>query len=133
MPECPTREALRSYGLEQARANSVPEDMYDRQITQESNWEHCRSDGSLKVSSGNAGGVCQIIQHWHPDVDVTDPWASLRYSTKLMAEQRQRYGSWRKALAAYNWGGGHVAGGGFDDGRGFGVQDHSPWDGTRDW
>lgn len=128
MAECPPSTDLRAYGLEQARQNGVPEDMYSRQIQQESNWEHCRADGSLKISSGNAVGVAQIIQRWHPNVDVTDPWASLRYSTMLMRQHFNRFGSWRKALAAYNWGGGHV--GGYTDATGV---VHTPWDGTRDW
>ncbi len=127
MAECPTRDELRSYGLEQAHLNGVPVDMYDRQITQESNWQHCRSDGSLKVSPGNAVGVAQVIQRWHPDVDVADPWASLRYSTKTMRGLYDRFGSWRKALAGYNWGSANVSGYIKPDGTVV-----PPWDGRRE-
>lgn len=127
MPECPTRDELRGYGLEQARQNGVPEGMYDRQVKQESDWQHCRPDGSLKVSSGNAVGVAQIIQRWHPNVDVTDPWASLRYSAKLMRQHFDRFGSWKKALAAYNWGGSNVSGYTKPDGSVV-----PPWDGRRE-
>jgi hypothetical protein len=127
MPECPPRDDLRAYGLELAREKQIPETMYDRQIQQESGWEHCRPDGSLKVSSGNAVGVAQIIQRWHPDVDVTDPWASLRYSTDMMAGLYQRFGSWRKALAGYNWGPSNVSGYTKPDGTVV-----PPWDGRRE-
>jgi hypothetical protein len=127
MPECPPRNDLRAYGLELAREKQIPETMYDRQIQQESGWEHCRPDGSLKVSSGNAIGVAQIIQRWHPDVDVTDPWASLRYSTDMMAGLYQRFGSWRKALAGYNWGPSNVSGYTKPDGTVV-----PPWDGRRE-
>lgn len=100
----PRREQLRPYGLEQASVHRVPVEMFDRQIQQESNWEHYNTDGSIKRSRSDALGVAQIIQKWHPAVDVTDPWASLRYAAALMRKNYDARGTWKLALMDYNWG-----------------------------
>lgn len=110
----PTKAELRPYGLAKARENGVPVDMADRQLQQESGWEHYNADGSLKTSRSNAVGVAQIIQRWHPAVDVTDPYASLDYWARLMRQYHDGYQSrglghpWKLALMAYNWGSGNV-------------------------
>lgn len=108
MPLGDPNEGLREYGLESARKAGLPVELFDRQIQQESGWKHWRPDGSLVTSSSNAVGVAQIIQRWHPDVDVTDPKASLDYAAALMASAWKRRGSYKLALMDYNWGPGNV-------------------------
>lgn len=104
MAECPSTADLKAFGKQRAEAEGVPWPMIERQFQQESGWRHCRDDGTLVRSGSNAIGVAQIIQRWHPEVDVTDPWASLTYAIHWMRTLRDLFGSWKFALMAYNWG-----------------------------
>ena len=97
-------DALRAYADERARHYGVPVSLFVKQIQQESGF---RPD-AFNASSG-ATGIAQIIPRWHPGVDATDPYASLDYAAKWMADLRRIYGSWAKALASYNWGPANVA------------------------
>lgn len=56
------------------------------------------------VSHAGAVGLMQIVPRWHPDVDATDPHASIRYAGKYLHQLYKRFGTWGEALAAYNWG-----------------------------
>lgn len=112
----------RDYAIGAARRNGVPTEMFERQIAQESGF---RPD-AYNAGSG-ATGIAQIIKRWHPDVDPTDPIASLDYAAEMMAGYRRQTGSWAKALAAYNWGIGNVLGYTKTDGTVV-----PPWDGRRD-
>lgn len=91
---------LKAVAREAAERAGVPAEMFVRQIQQESGF---RPDAHNAAS--NATGVAQIVPRWHPDVDPRDPVASLWYAARLMAGHYARFGSWRKALAAYNWSG----------------------------
>jgi len=95
---------LRDYALGAARRNGVPMDLFERQIAQESGF----NPKAFNAGSG-ATGIAQIIPRWHPGVDASNPTASLDYAAQWMADLYRLYGSWRKALAAYNWGPGNVA------------------------
>ena len=91
---------LRTYSEDRARYYGVPGPMFRKQIQTESGWD----TEAFNAASG-ATGVAQIIPRWHPGVDATDPYASLDYAAKLMAGYYRQFGSWRNALAAYNWSG----------------------------
>ena len=54
---------------------------------------------------GAAGekGLMQIDPRWH-DVDGCDPWAAIPYAASYLRENYNRFGSWREAIVAYNWG-----------------------------
>lgn len=95
---------LRDYALGAAKRNGVPMLLFERQIGQESGF----NPKAFNARSG-ATGIAQIIPRWHPGVDASDPYASLDYAAKWMADLRRIYGSWAKALAAYNWGPANVA------------------------
>ena len=98
--------------------------MFLRQIQQESGWNpEAHNDGS------GADGLAQIIERWHPVMmgKTRDPLASLDYAARLMAGYYRQTGSWRKALAAYNWGIGNVLGYTKTDGTVV-----PPWDGRRE-
>ena len=112
---------LRTYSEDRALHYGVPGPMFRKQIQQESGW----NTEAFNAASG-ATGIAQIIPRWHPGVDATDPYASLDYAAKLMAGYYRQFGSWRNALAAYNWGPGNVGG-----------YTHNgiitpPWDGKRE-
>ncbi len=97
-------DAIRAYADERARHYGVPVSLFVKQIQQESMF----NPDAFNASSG-ATGIAQIIPRWHPGVDATDPYASLDYAAKWMADLRRIYGSWARALAAYNWGPANVA------------------------
>lgn len=92
------REKYEPIARADARKYGVPEDLFVKQITQESGWN------PQARSPSNAIGLAQIIARWHPDVDPTDPIASLDYAAKWMADLHRRFGSWKLALMGYNWG-----------------------------
>lgn len=109
MPE-PTGLGLRPYARQTAVRAGIPPDHFERQIQQESGFD----PAAFNAGSG-ATGIAQIIARFHPEVDPTDPIASLDYAADWMAKLWRQYGSYGRALAAYNWGPGNVAG----------------WDGSR--
>ena len=102
---------LRTYARAAAGRHGAHPDLFIKQIQQESGF----NPDAFNAGSG-ATGIAQIIPRWHPGVDASDPYASLDYAAKWMADLRRIYGSWARALAAYNWGPANVA----------------KWDGQRD-
>lgn len=111
---------LKRHARKAAEEAGYNPDYFERQIQQESGFNpEAHNEGS------NASGIAQIIPKWHPGVDVWNPYESLTYAAQLMRSYYNKFGSYPKALAAYNWGSGNV-GGGYWDG-----EDHEPWDGRR--
>jgi len=95
---------LRAYARAAAVRHGAHPDLFVKQIQQESGF----NPKAFNAMSG-ATGIAQIIPRWHPGVDATDPYASLDYAAKWMSDLRRIYGTWAKALAAYNWGPASVA------------------------
>ena len=95
---------LRAYAREAAIRAGCDPDLFARQIDQESGF-----DPEAFNSVSGASGIAQIVARFHPGVDPWDPLASLDYAAGWMARMRRQYGSYRRALAAYNWGPGNVA------------------------
>ena len=94
---------LRSVARQFAVQAGVDPNIFEAQIHQESGF-----DPSAYNPSG-ATGIAQIVPRWHPNVDPSDPIASLQYAANLMANHLARYGGdYRLALAAYNAGPGAV-------------------------
>lgn len=60
------------------------------------------------ISPEGAVGLMQIVPELHPDVDPTDPYASIDYAADLLRDHYNQFGSWELALAAYNAGPGNV-------------------------
>lgn len=89
------------------RANGLPRDLLARLLYQESRYRQDIISGST-VSSANAQGIAQIVPKWHPDVNPLDPIASIHYAARYLKSLRDQFGSYRLALAAYNWGPGNV-------------------------
>lgn len=55
-------------------------------------------------SEAGAQGIAQLIPKFHPDVDVSDPVASIRAAAKYLAANKKRFGDDERMLAAYNHG-----------------------------
>lgn len=85
--------------FEQAeRLYDLPAGMLSRVAYQESRYN--------PDAVGRAGeiGMMQIMPKWHPGVDASDPIDSIFYAAEYLRENYERFGNWRDALAAYNWG-----------------------------
>lgn len=94
---------LVDYARQAAQRAGIDPDLFVRQINQESGF---RTD---RTSPAGAQGIAQIVPRFHPGVNTTDPRASLDYAANLMASHLKTYnGDIRKALVAYNGGGGAV-------------------------
>lgn len=55
-------------------------------------------------SPAGAAGIAQLVPKWHPEVDVSDPVASIRAASKYLKANEKRFGNMDQALAAYNHG-----------------------------
>jgi hypothetical protein len=93
---------LRAYAREAAVANGIDPNIFERQINAESAFD------PNAVSSAGAVGIAQILPSWHPNVDPTDPYASLDYAARLMRGYVSHFGSYTLALIAYNAGPGRL-------------------------
>lgn len=78
--------------------HGVPQHLLARMAQQESNYD------PDAVSSAGALGIMQIIPRWHPGVDALNPAVAIDYAGSLLRRHFERFGSWSKALAAYNAG-----------------------------
>lgn len=89
-----------------AQANGIPVQLLTRQIGAESNFNpHARSPvgalGMMQLMPGTASGLGVT--------DPFDPVQNIMAGAKYLREQYDKFGSWDKALAAYNAGPGAVA------------------------
>lgn len=58
-------------------------------------------------SSAGAVGIMQIVPKWHPEVGeagALDPLRAVPYAARYLRQLFERFGNWKHALAAYNWG-----------------------------
>ncbi len=77
---------------------NLPESLLSRIALQESSYNPNASGTSGEV------GIMQITPRWHPGVDAANPREAIFYAGSLMRKYFNEFGSWGKALAAYNWG-----------------------------
>lgn len=85
-------------------------DVFARQIALESAGFDPEVIAGRRVSSAGAEGIAQLMPSSYPNVNRRDPVASLHAAAGTMRANLQQYGGDpRKALAAYNAGGGRVA------------------------
>lgn len=125
MPDPPD---IKIYARPRAEACGLRWPTFDRQIEQESRWRHWASPGVVLTSySGVAKGVGQLHKGYYPEEVWSDPYRNIDKSIEIMAAALRTFGSYRKALAAYNWGPGNV--GGYTKADGTVVR---PWDGRRE-
>lgn len=93
---------LRAYARSAAVANGIDPNIFERQINAESAFD------PNAISNAGAVGIAQILPIWHPNVDPTDPYASLDYAARLMRGYLTYFGSYQLALVAYNAGPGRL-------------------------
>lgn len=86
----------------------LPRGLLGRVAWQESRFRPDIIEGRT-VSPAGALGLMQIIPRWHPDVDPLDPFAAIDYAGYYIRQLQRQFGTWDKALAAYNWGPGNLA------------------------
>jgi soluble lytic murein transglycosylase-like protein len=89
-------------------AQRLPANLLARVLYQESRYRPDIIDGRVRSSAG-AVGIAQIVPRYHPTVNALDPFASITYAARYLADLRRRLGSWEHALAGYNWGPGNVS------------------------
>lgn len=78
--------------------HNLPRLLLARMAQQESNYD------PRAYSSAGAQGIMQIVPRWHPGVDPYDPAAAIDYAGMLIRRHFDKFGTWRKSLAAYNAG-----------------------------
>jgi soluble lytic murein transglycosylase-like protein len=76
----------------------LPKNLLARMAQQESGYDN------KAVSNRGAVGLMQIVPRYHPNVDPTNSEASIFYAAEYMRNLYNRFGNWKLALAAYNWG-----------------------------
>jgi soluble lytic murein transglycosylase-like protein len=94
--------------------NGIPAGLFHRELWQESRFRSDLigiypdgtpvPDDQRGKSGAGAQGIAQIVPRWHPGVDTWNPYASIDYGAGYLASLYRQFGSWDKALAAYNWG-----------------------------
>jgi len=85
------------------KANGIPPGLLHRQLYEESHFRTDIIDGAT-ISPGGAVGIAQLLPRYYASVDPTDPIQSINAAAQTMRQYYRRFGSWRLALAAYNWG-----------------------------
>lgn len=124
----PTPAELKAYIRPKIEASGYSWPIFEKQIQQESGWEHYRSDGSIKMSYTNSSaGVGQLNKRYYHESVWSDPYKNINAAADTAIRNLGEFGTYRKALAAYNWGPGNV--GGYTNEEGV----HPAWDGTRGW
>ena len=94
----------------------VPADLVIAQADQESGGNQYDSNGRVLTSSAGAMGVMQLMPATAADlgVDPSDPAQNIDGGVRYLAQLLKEFnGDTQLALAAYNWGPGHVAKNGF--------------------
>jgi hypothetical protein len=118
----------KTYAQSRTSAKGLHWPTYETQIQTESGWQHWSSPGVVKSSPTGSMGLGQLNSRFYPREKWADPYVNLDTSIDIMAGYLLKFGTYRKALAAYNWGPANVAG--YTDGAG---RVHPAWDGTRAW
>jgi soluble lytic murein transglycosylase-like protein len=103
---------------QQEQKYGMPNMLLANQAYAESGFRPDVIDGRT-VSSANAVGIMQIVVKWHPGLAAGDavadravavnPSLAIPYAAKYLNDLRKQFGSWKLALAAYNWGPGNLA------------------------
>lgn len=93
---------------------NLPPMLWARQLWQESRFREDIITGKVRDRAGSIGiAQFQRATAAQYGVDPLDPFASIDGGAHYMRDLFNRFGSWRLALAAYNWGPGKVASNGY--------------------
>lgn len=84
------------------RSLGIPDTLLTRMA-----WIESRFNPNAYNASG-ATGIMQIVPAAHPGVNAKDPNAAIPYAGQFLKSLYNQFGSWEKAIAAYNWGPGNL-------------------------
>ena len=87
--------------------NGLPKNLLARVAYQESRFRDDIISGET-LSAAGAVGIMQIVPKWHPGVDPLNVPEAVRYAGGYLRQLYNQFGSWQRALAAYNWGPGNI-------------------------
>ena len=75
-----------------------------------------REDVVFCRTTGGAGeqGIMQITPRWHPTANACNPTAAIDYAASYLRKLYNRFGNWRMAVVAYNWGPTNLANKGYE-------------------
>lgn len=118
---------IKDYARPKVLAAGLDWPTIERQGEQESHWRQWDSQGNVLTSPSGSKGIGQLNSKFYPPSDWADPYTNVSKFIEIMAGYLARFGSYRKALAAYNWGPGNV--GGYTEADGTIVP---PWNGRRE-
>jgi soluble lytic murein transglycosylase-like protein len=105
----PEAEPYRKLIAAASGAHSVPANLLARLLYTESRFRPDIIDGRVKSSAG-ALGIAQFMPATAASfgIDPLDPRQAIDASAKYLRQLRDRFGTWRFALIAYNWGQGNL-------------------------
>ncbi len=92
-------------------AQGLPPGLLEAVAYRESRFRQDIIDGRVRSSAG-AVGIMQVVPRWHPDLGeagALDPARAIPYAANYLRQLHRQFGSWRLALAGYNWGPGNLA------------------------
>lgn len=91
-------------------AHGLPAGLLEAVAYRESRFRADIIDGRTRSSAG-AVGIMQVVPKWHPSLGESgalDPARAIPYAANYLRSLRNQFGTWRLALAAYNWGQGNL-------------------------
>jgi soluble lytic murein transglycosylase-like protein len=90
--------------------HGIPSMMLARLLHQESRFRQDIITGRVRSKVG-ATGIAQFMPATAAEygIDPVDPFASIDAAGLYLSRLYKRFGTWKQALAAYNWGQGNVA------------------------
>lgn len=92
---------------EAERQYNIPPNLLARVAYQESRFRPDIITGQTQSPAG-AQGIMQIVPRWHPDAEPLNPTKAIPYAANYLRQLKNQFGTWEKALAAYNWGPGNL-------------------------
>ena len=104
IPQAVTEGSFFEMAIGMAQKYDIPDQLFFNLVTAESNWD------ARIVSHRGAIGLTQLMPGTAKELGV-DPWdayENLEGGARYLRQQRNRFGSWQLALAAYNAGPGAV-------------------------
>jgi soluble lytic murein transglycosylase-like protein len=104
-------DQLRDLFSSEGAANGMPAGLLEAVAWRESRFLPEVIDGS-RTSSAGAVGIMQVVPRWHPalgEAGARDPARAIPYAADYLRKLERQFGSWRLALAAYNWGPGNLS------------------------
>lgn len=104
-------ENLRGVFTSAAGTAGLPAGLLEAVAYRESRFRADIIDGRT-ISSAGAVGIMQIVPRWHPTLGESgarDPVRAIPYAASYLRDLHRQFGAWDLALAAYNWGQGHLS------------------------